>query len=132
VPSTRQDAGSIEGIQVPKARQITTEDALSHNAAAGTRVALWWLRHFESIIRFWTGFSWVWVIGVILSTIMGHLEFRYALCIILLVGVISNTGIYCGIRTIASYLKGLKDGPDKEEAHKLMIQIIKRRMLKAS
>ncbi len=91
--------------------------------------ALWWLRHYETIIQFWTGFSWVWVVGIVLYAVVGYLALGYAICIILLVGVISNTGIYLSIQTMASYLRGLEDGPEKEAAHELMIKIIKRRML---
>ncbi len=32
-----------------------------------TRFSIWWLRNFEEIIHFWTGFSWVWAIGVVLK-----------------------------------------------------------------
>ena len=67
-------------------------------------------------------------IGILLSAVVGYLSLRYALCTILLVGVIANTGVYLGIRTVASYLKHLRDGPQKEEAHELMIQIIRRRV----
>ena len=93
--------------------------------------ALWWLRHYETIIQFWTGFSWVWVIGIVLYAVVGYLDLGNAICIILLVGVISNTGIYLSIQTMASYLKGLKDGPAKEEAHELMIKIMTRRIVNA-
>ena len=98
------------------------------NHTVGNKVALWWLRHYEEIIHFWTGFSWVWVIGVFLSAVVGKIEFRYALSIIFLIGVIANVGIYLGIRTLASHLKHLTDGPEKEEAHELMMKIIKRRI----
>jgi hypothetical protein len=95
----------------------------------GTRAALWWLRNYETIIHFWTGFSWVWVLGIVLYALVGYLSLAHAICIILLIGVIANSGIYLGIRTMASYLRGLEDCAEKEEAHELMIEIIKRRML---
>jgi hypothetical protein len=100
---------------------------MSHDTATGIKVALWWLRHFEAIIHFWPGFSWAWVIGILLYAVSGHLELGHALGIIILIGVIANTGIYLSIRTLASYLKQLEDGPKKEEAHELMRKIIKRR-----
>jgi hypothetical protein len=91
-------------------------------------MALWYLRHYEDIVHFWKGFSWLWVIGILLSSVAGYLSLGHALCTILIVGVIANTGIYLGIKTIASYLKGLDDGPEKDEAHELMMRIIRRRV----
>lgn len=108
-----------------KAGQTT----LSNCDGRGTGAALWWLRNYETVIHFWTGFSWVWVVGIVLYALAGRLGLGHAICIILLVGVISNTGIYLSVRTMASYLRSLSDGPEKEEAHELMIKIIKRRML---
>jgi hypothetical protein len=119
-----------EEVAVLKAEQTNAKPKMSHYTARGTKVALWWLRHFETIIHFWTGFTWVWVIGILLCTIVGHLDLGYALGTIFLVGVIANTGIYFSIRTMVSYLKRLEDGPEKEEAHELMTKIIKRRMLR--
>ncbi len=98
------------------------------NTTTGISVALWWLRHYETITHFWKGFSWVWVIGVLLLVMVGHLDLGRALCFILLIGVTANTGIYLGIKTAASYLKHLEDGPEKTEAHELMIKIIGRRV----
>ena len=114
---------------VPNTEQTSNRSNVSDHTPTGTRVALWWLRHYESIIHFWTGFSWVWVVGILLSAIAGHLDLGHALSIIILVGIIANTGMYLGIRTLASYLKCLKDGRQKEEAHELMAEIIKKRML---
>jgi hypothetical protein len=91
-------------------------------------MALWYLRHYEDIVHFWKGFSWLWVIGILLSSVAGYLSLDHALCTIFIVGVIANTGIYLGIKTIASYLKSLDDGPEKDEAHKLMVRIIRRRV----
>lgn len=116
---------------VLKAEQTSSESTVPHAASRGTKAALWWLRHYETIIYFWTGFSWVWVIGILLGAIVGYLDLRYALCFIFLIGVVANTGIYFSITTMASYLKGLDDGPEKEEAHKLMMKIIRRRILNA-
>jgi hypothetical protein len=116
-------------ITVPRAEQTNGGPGVYDYIETGAKVGLWWLRHYETTIRFWTGFSWVWVIGTVLSAVVGHLDLGHALCIILLIGVIANTGIYLSIRTMASYLKGLEDGPEKKEAHELMIKIIKRRML---
>ena len=96
--------------------------------SCGTTFALWCLRNYEDIIHFWTGFSWLWVIGILLSAMVGYLSLSHALCTILLVGVIANSGVYLGIRAVASYLKHLQEGPEKEEAHKLMIRIIRRRV----
>lgn len=120
--------GIKEGIEVFKTEQTNTKATASHYVARGTKAALWWLRHYEFITHFWTGFSWVWVIGILLGAMVGYMDLRYAICLILLVGVIANTGIYMIIRTFASYLSHLKDGPEKEEAHKLMVEIIKRRI----
>jgi hypothetical protein len=116
-----------EVIAVPKAEHTNSKPKMSHDTATGIKVALWWLRHFEAIIHFWPGFSWAWVIGILLYAVSGHLELGHALGIIILIGVIANTGIYLSIRTLASYLKQLEDGPKKEEAHELMRKIIKRR-----
>jgi hypothetical protein len=119
------------GTAVLKTEQTDVKTTVSSCDARGAKVALWWLRHYETIIHFWTGFSWVWVVGILLGALVGHLQLGHALCLILLVGVISNTGIYLSIQTLASYLKGLKDGPAKEEAHELMIKIMTRRIVNA-
>ena len=75
-----------------------------------------------------TGFSWAWVIGMLLLPVAGYMDLRLAIALILLIGVIANTGIYMSIKTLASYLKQLKDGPEKEEAYELMTEIIRRRI----
>ncbi len=98
------------------------------DAKKGAKVVLWWLRHYEDITHFWRGFSWVWVVGMLLFTVVGYLDLARAICLIFLVGVIANLGIYLSIRTIAGQLKALEDGPEKEEAHELMVKIIRRRV----
>jgi len=113
---------------VPKTENITSRRIIVSQAARGTKAALWWLRHYEFITHFWTGFSWVWVIGMLLLPVVGYMDLRLALSLILLIGVVANSGIYLSIRTLASYLKQLGDGPEKEEAHELMTEIIKRRI----
>ncbi len=95
-----------------------------------TRVSLWWLRNYEEIIRFWTGFSWLVVIGAILTVIVGKISFNQALIFIFIFGFIGNTTLYFVIRTIAVCLKFIEDGPEKEEAHELMAAIIRRRLLR--
>jgi hypothetical protein len=117
-----------EGMTVPKTENVNDRRTVVSQAAKGTKAALWWLRHYEFITNFWTGFSWVWVIGMLLLPVIGYMDLPVALALILLIGVIANTGIYMSIRTLASYLKQLKDGPEKEEAHELMTEIIKRRI----
>jgi hypothetical protein len=117
-----------EGMAVPETKNVNSRQTVVSQAAKGTKAALWWLRHYEFITHFWTGFSWVWVIGMLLLPVIGYMDLRVAIALILLIGVIANTGIYMSIRTLASYLKQLKDGPEKEEAHELMTEIIKRRI----
>jgi len=114
---------------VNRVEKINSGSQVFHDTARGTKVALWWLRHYEDLVHFWKGFSWVWVIGILLSAIVGYLDLGHALFIILFIGVIANTGIYLSIRTMGSYLMHLEDGPEKEEAHELMIKIIKKRIL---
>jgi hypothetical protein len=116
---------------VLKAEQTNVKTTVSNCDARGAKVALWWLRHYETITHFWTGFSWVWVMGILLGVLVGEIQLGHALCLILLIGVIANSGVFLGIRAMASYLKGWKDGPAKEEAHELMIKIIKRRIVNA-
>jgi hypothetical protein len=99
------------------------------NTNRWTRVALWWLRHYEGITQFWSRFSWVWVIGVLFYVMVGYLDIAVALPFIFIVGIAANSGIYFSIRAIGFHLKNLQDGPEKEEAHELMIKIIKRRVL---
>lgn len=111
-----------------KAEQMQEGPNILPKIATGTKVALWWLRHYESITHFWTGFSWVWVTGILLCAVTGQLGLRQALSLIFVIGVIANTGVYCGIKTLASYLKHLRSGPEKEEAQKLMTKIIRKRM----
>jgi hypothetical protein len=99
------------------------------HASKGTRIALWWLRHYDDIAHFWRGFSWIWVIGVLFYVVVGYLDLRVALPVVFIVGVIANSGMYLGIRAISSHLKTLEDGPEKEEAHELMVKIIKKKVL---
>ncbi|MDY6951131.1 MAG: hypothetical protein SWE60_06450 [Thermodesulfobacteriota bacterium] len=103
--------------------------SVSESTATGTKVTLWWLRHYESIVQFWRGFSWVLAVGIVLFAIVGHMHLRHALFLLLVIGVIGASGIYLGIRTMASHLKGLKEGREKEEAHELMMKIIRRRIV---
>lgn len=117
-----------EGMTVPDKENVTNRGTVASQAATGTKAALWWLRHYEFITHFWTGFSWAWVIGILLLPVIGYMDLRLAIALILLIGVIANTGIYMSIKTLASYLKQLKDGPEKEEAYELMTEIIKRRI----
>jgi hypothetical protein len=117
------------GDHVKYEQEIGSAVRLVDRVTTGTRVALWWLRHYDGITHFWKGFSWVWVIGVLLSVIVGYLDLTIALPVIFLVGVIANSGIYLSIRAIGSHLKNLKDGPQKEEAYELMLKIIRRRVL---
>jgi len=126
--STKMGQYVKEGMTVPKTQNVTNRRTVVSQAAKGTKAALWWLRHYEFITHFWKGFSWVWVIGMLLLPVVGYMDLRLAIGLILLIGVIANTGIYMSIRTMASYLKHLKDGPEKEEAHELMIEIIRRRI----
>lgn len=114
-------------ITVKGQQQISS--AVCSDTRKGTLFALWWLRNYETITHFWRGFSWVWVTGILLSVVVGYLDLARAICLIFMIGVIANAGIYCSIRAIASHLKQLEDGPEKEEAHELMIKIIKRRAL---
>lgn len=111
-----------------KRPEITNNHTEVTSHTTGAKVALWSLRNYEDIVHFWKGFSWLWVIGILLSAVVGYLSLSHALCTILLVGVIANSGVYLGIRAIASHLKDLQDGPEKDEAHELMIRIIRRRV----
>ncbi len=92
------------------------------------KTALWWLRNYESVIFFWTGFSWACVTGIILFSVIGNYDIGHALLLILLCGIAANAGIYLTIKTLGEYLKQLKDGPEKKEAHELMTKIIVRRL----
>jgi hypothetical protein len=113
---------------VAKAEQTHEGANVLPETKTGAKVALWWLRHFDSITHFWTGFSWVWVTGLLLCAVTGQLGLREALSLIFVIGVIANTGVYCGIKTLASYLKHLRNSAEKEEAYELMTKIIRKRM----
>jgi divalent metal cation (Fe/Co/Zn/Cd) transporter len=93
-----------------------------------TRFSIWWLRNFEEIIHFWTSFSWVWAFAVVLSAIVGYMPLFNALAVLFVSGVILQSAMVLCIRSISTYLKSMEEGPEKEKAHDLMIQIIKRRM----
>ncbi len=95
------------------------------------RSALWWIRNFEKIIHFWTGFSWVIVIGAILTVFVGRFNLSQALSFIICFGVVANTGLYLCVKAFAASLKQLREGPEKEEAHELMGKIIHRRLLRS-
>lgn len=112
-----------------KWEKVSSESKIFHDTTTGTKVALWWLRHYEGVTGFWRGFSWVWVIFVLFYVIEGYIDIGHALWIIFSIGVVANAGIYLGIRTMSSYLRNLEDSPEKEEAHELMIKIIKRRAM---
>ncbi|MFH1673699.1 MAG: hypothetical protein ABIF87_09800 [Pseudomonadota bacterium] len=112
-----------------KAEKIESVSKVFHDTSRITKVALWWLRHYETIMPFWRGFSWTWVIGILCSAIVGYLDLEQALLLIVLCGIIANTGIYLGIKTMSCHLKNLEDGPEKEEAYELMIKIIKKRVM---
>ena len=70
----------------------------------------------------------MWVIGILLSSVVGYITLEQALAIVLLVGVILHVGFYLAIRAIASHLKLMKNSPEKEKAHDLMMKIICRRI----
>jgi hypothetical protein len=116
------------GLAVNNVKKMDDPSRVFNDTSMGTRVALWWLRHYDSTMHFWRGFSWAWVIGLVLSVIAGHLDLGRALFIILFCGVVGNTGIYLSIRAMGSHLNHLQDGPEKEEAHDLMIKIIRKRV----
>ena len=99
-----------------------------HEVNRSTKIALWWLRHYEDIIGFWKGFSWVATIGVFFYVIVGYLDIGVAIPGLFIVGVVANGGIYFSIRAISSHLKHMQEGPEKEEAHALMMKIIKKRI----
>lgn len=93
-----------------------------------TRFSIWWLKNFEEITHFWTGFSWVWAATILLSAIVGYMPFIKAVLVLFITGAVIQTGMLLCIRSISAHLKSLKEGPEKEHAHMLMIQIIKRRL----
>jgi len=95
-----------------------------------TRATLWWLRNFEGIIHFWTGFSWLVVIGAILTVIAGRFDLKQVLVFIFFFGFIANTTLYFVIKSVAVCLRYMEEGPEKEEAHDLMIGIIRRRLFR--
>ena len=63
-----------------------------------------------------------------MSSIVGYITLAHGLAIILFLGVVLNTGFYLAIRTVASHLKLLEDGNEREEAHDLMMKIIRKRI----
>jgi hypothetical protein len=75
-------------IPVNKAEKIESVSKVFNDTSRITKVALWWLKHYETIMPFWRGFS--------------------------------------------CHLKNLEDGPEKEEAHELMIRIIKKRVMRSA
>jgi hypothetical protein len=93
-----------------------------------TRFSIWWLRNFEDIIHFWTGFSWVWAFGVLLFGIVGYMPLFNILAVLFLTSVALQCGLVLCIRSISAHLKTMEEGPEKELAHNLMIQIINRRL----
>lgn len=124
--------GRQGGLPVNKAEKIESVSKVFHDTGRGTKVALWWLKHYETVMPFWRGFSWTWVIGILLAAIVGYLDLGSALLFIFFFGVIANTGMYLGIRTLSSHLKNLENGPEKEEAHELMIKIIQKTVLRGA
>ncbi len=124
-----EDLHKKGGITVKSQQEVGNPSAVLSDTRTGTKLALWWLRHYESITEFWRGFSWIWVITVLFHVLAGYLDLARAIGLIFVVGIIANSGVYLAIKAIGSHLKHLEDGPEKEEAHDLMIEIIKRRAL---
>jgi hypothetical protein len=118
-----------EVASMAKAKLHKENPSTQRCTSMGTKAALWWLKHYEGIVHFWTGFSWVWVVAILLGAIVGEIELRQALCLIFLIGVVAISGVYLCIKTLSSHLKHLSDGPEKEEAHELMAKIIRRRLV---
>ncbi len=112
-------------------KETSCQEKLLNGTEKSTRLALWWLKHYESAMLFWRGFSWTWVIGILLFVIVGGLDLIRAISIIFSAGIIANAGICLSIRAMSSCLMQLEDGPEKEEAHQLMMKIIRRKVLHA-
>jgi hypothetical protein len=93
-----------------------------------TRFSMWWLGNFEAIIHFWTGFSWAWALTFILSAIVGYMPLFKALGLLFFTGITMQFGMFLCIRSIAAHLKSMEEGTEKDRAHDLMIQIIRRRI----
>jgi hypothetical protein len=93
-----------------------------------TRFSIWWLRNFEAIIHFWTGFSWVWASAVLLYGLVGSVPLFETLAVLLLTSAALQSAMLLCIRSISTYLKSMEEGPEKDLAHDLMTQIIRRRL----
>jgi len=92
------------------------------------RLALWWIRHYESCTHFWPGFLislaiCIFIVGCFRNWPIGPVLFGIAT-----VSIILNAGVILLIKSLQHVLKNLPDGPEKEEAHDLMIEIIKKRL----
>ena len=94
-----------------------------------TKIPLWFLRNYEDINHFWVGFNWAMSIGWLLSAIVGKLTLAHAIVLLFLTGTVLNIGMYYLVRSVAASLKNMAEGKEKDEAHNLMIQIIKRRIV---
>lgn len=91
------------------------------------RLSLWYLRNFEEVIYFCTGFPWVLAIALLFAGIGSGLGLGTTIYIMFIGGVIFVTGVYLLIRAVQKQLNML-EGDAKKEAHLEMVAIIMRRI----
>lgn len=92
-----------------------------------TRLSLWYLRKYEEIIYFCTGFSWVLAIALLFAGIGSGLGLGTTIYIMFVGGMSFLAGVYLLIKSVQKHLGTLEDAA-KEEAHAEMAAIILRRI----
>lgn len=91
----------------------------------GEKLAMWWLKHYDETITFWRGFNWTLIVGLLLTPIVGAMSLETALVTMFVTSAILNISMILTVKTLRGYLRNLT-GSIKEEAHDLMIGIMKR------
>lgn len=96
-----------------------------------TRIAIWWLKNYDDCVFFWVRFNWtiamtIFIIGALKGINLGYIAF-----LMIIVGLILNTGLLLTIRGLRSHLLSLEErAPGREEAHALLIRWIQRKIQK--
>lgn len=92
-----------------------------------TRLSLWYLKRYEEIIHFCTGFSWVLAIALLYVGIGSGLGLGTTIYIMFCAGIIFISAICLFIKASKKHLFTLT-GDAKKEAHAEMVKIIFRRI----
>jgi len=101
---------------------------MEHDKSFSTKIALKWLRNYEHLAHFWPRFCWVMAMTFFIIGALEHWPLGPAILGIVFGNLILNAGVFFAIRGIRSHLETMPESYEREEAHDLMIGIIRRRI----